>query len=401
LFARLSVFVGGCTLQAAEAVCDAELGALESLVDKSLLHRSGDRYWMLETIREFAAERLGESGDAEERRRLHAEHFAELVETLEPRLRTSRHLDTVDRLETEKPNFVRAIEWAIEADPELALDLFGRLKHVWWDRGREGWILAPRVLAAAQERPTIARASALHAASGLAWTYGELEQAVSLEEHAVAIYEELGNTHGSGTALVFLGLLYKAIDRDDGRETLEQGLVRLQAAGDEYGIANAMGNLSDFALQDGDFAAATRWGEQSAARAREHGFELIEAMATCNQTVALVHQADPRALESARSALRLCARTHMHVWIGNTLFLVAAGMAADEPRRAAVLLGAAEAELQGARLAPAERAVYEQAMTTARQAVGVPAFEQSFEEGRMLGRDAALELGLGSGDSPA
>jgi non-specific serine/threonine protein kinase len=154
LFARLSVFVGGCSLQAAEAVCDAEPDALESLVDKSLLHHSGDRYWMLETIREFAAERLEGSRDAEERRRRHAEHFAGLVERLEPRLRTSRHLEAVDRLDTEKPNFVRAIEWAIEADPELALDLFGRLKHVWWDRGREGWILAPRVLAAAQERPT-------------------------------------------------------------------------------------------------------------------------------------------------------------------------------------------------------------------------------------------------------
>jgi hypothetical protein len=91
----------------------------------------------------------------------------------------------------------------------------------------------------------------------------------------------------------------------------------------------------------------------------------------------------------------------MHVWIGNTLFLVAAAMAADEPRRAAVLLGAAEAELQGTRLAQAERAVYEQAMTTAGQAAGVPAFEQSFEEGRMLGRDAAIALGLGSGGSPA
>jgi hypothetical protein len=87
----------------------------------------------------------------------------------------------------------------------------------------------------------------------------------------------------------------------------------------------------------------------------------------------------------------------MHLWIGNTLFLVAAAMAADEPRRAAVLLGAAEAELQGARLGPAERAVYDQAMTTARQALGAPAFEQSFEEGRTLVRDAAVELGLGSG----
>ena len=356
---------------------------------------------MLETIREFAAERLEEPGEAEARRRRHAEHFAELVDRLEPGLRTSRHSETVNRLETEKPNFVRAVEWAVESDPELALDLFGRLKHMWWDRGREGWILAPRVLAAAQARPTIARASALHTASGLAWTYGELEQAVSLEEQAAAIYEELGDSRRVGTALVFLGLLYKEIGRDDGRETLEQGLVRLQAAGDEYGIANAMGNLSDLALQDGDFVAAARWGEQAAARAREHGFELIAALATCNQSVALVHRGDPRALETARSALRLCARTNMHLWIGNTLFLVAAATAADDPRRAAVLLGAADAELQGARLAQAERAVYEQAMAAARQAVGVPAFERSFEEGRMLGRDAAVDLGLGSSDSPA
>ena len=225
---------------------------------------------------------------------------------------------------------------------------------MWWDRGREGWILAPRVLAAAQERPTIARASALHAASGLAWTYGELEQAVSLEEQAVAIYEELGKPTEAEPRWCFSACSTKRSTEmmvGDARA----GPRPLQAAGDEYGVANAMGNLSDFALQDGDFAAATRWGEQSAARAREHGFELIEAMATCNQTVALVHQADPCALETARSALRLCARTNMHLWIGNTLFLVAAAMAADEPRRAAVLLGAAEAELQGARLAPAEK----------------------------------------------
>jgi hypothetical protein len=88
----------------------------------------------------------------------------------------------------------------------------------------------------------------------------------------------------------------------------------------------------------------------------------------------------------------------MHVWIGNCLFLVAATIATIEPRRAAVLLGAAEAELESARTDQAETAVYENATTAARAALGTTAFEESMEEGRMLGRDAAVDLALGSSD---
>jgi len=91
----------------------------------------------------------------------------------------------------------------------------------------------------------------------------------------------------------------------------------------------------------------------------------------------------------------------MHLWIGNCLFLVAAAIAADNPRRAAMLLGAAEAELQGARLDPAEKAVYENATTAVRTALGTAAFEQSMEEGRVLDRDAAVKLALGSSDERA
>jgi len=91
----------------------------------------------------------------------------------------------------------------------------------------------------------------------------------------------------------------------------------------------------------------------------------------------------------------------MHVWIGNSLFLVAAAVAGEDPRRAAVLLGAAEAELQGARLAPAETAVYEDATTAARAALGADAFEHSMEEGRVLGGDAAVKLALGPSDERA
>jgi predicted ATPase/class 3 adenylate cyclase len=399
LFRRLGVFAGSFDLEAAEAVGGGDLDTLASLVDKSLLLPAGEgRFAILHVLREYARGRLEAAGEMHSASLAHVVHYLRLVERTEPELRTSRHTEAIDRLEADRANFVRAIEWAVENEPELALDLFGKLRHLWWDRGREGWVLAQRVLAAASAGPTPAHAAALHAAAGLAWAYGDLERAVSLDEQALEIYERLDDPIRSGNALVFLGTLYQAVGRADGRETLERGLARLQAGGDEYGTTIAMGNLSHLALEDGDLATATLLSEQVVARAREHGFELIEAMATCNQAVALIHEEDPRAGATALSALRLCARTNMHLWIGNCLFVAAAAIAAEDPRRAAVLLGAAEVELQGARLAPAETAVYENATKAARSALGPIAFEQSLEEGRLLGRDAAVALALGSGD---
>jgi hypothetical protein len=198
----------------------------------------------------------------------------------------------------------------------------------------------------------------------------------------------------SATALVFLGPLHQALGREDGRALIERGLERLRAAGDDYGVAIATGNLGDFAFQAGDYAEAALLSGEAAAKAREHGFEVIEAMGTCNQTMALVHESDPSAAETARSALGLCARTGMHLWIGNTLYLLAAAIADAEPRRAAALLGASEAQLQGARMSPAETAVYERAGATARAALGDAVFEEALEEGRLLTRDQAVELGL-------
>jgi predicted ATPase len=399
LFRKLGVFAGSFDLEAAEAVGGGDLDTLASLVDKSLLLPAGEgRFAMLHVLREYARGRLEAVGGMRSASLAHVVHYLRLIERIEPELRTSQHTETIDRLEADHANFVGAIEWAVENEPELALDLFGKLRHLWWDRGREGWVLAQRVLAAPPAQATAKRAAALHAASGLAWAYGELERAVSLDEQALAIYEQLDDPLRSGKALVFLGTLYQAVGRADGRETIERGLARLQAAGDEYGATIAMGNLSHFALEDGEFVTAALLSEQVASRAHEHGFEHIEAMATCNRAVALSHEDDPRAGATALSALRLCAQTNLHLWIGNSLFLVAAAIGADEPRRAAVLLGAAEAELQGARMDPAETAVCEKAKSAVRAALGATALEESLEEGRTLGRDAAVELALGSGE---
>lgn len=402
LFRRLGVFAGTFDLDAAEAVGDGNLDALAALVDKNLLGRDGDgRFTMLQVLREYARSRLDDAGETHDASQAHALHYRNLIERIEPGLKSSRRHELIDRLEADHANFVRAIEWALEVDnTELALDLFGKLRSVWFDRGqREGWALAQRVLAASPARRTTARGVALGGAAPLALAY-DVDQAVSLAEQALEMFVELDDSVRIANISVLLGNLYQAIGRPGGRNMLEDGLRTLQACGDEYGATIARANLSDLALQEGDFVAAARLAEQAAAQAREHAFEDLEGTATFNHAVALVLASDPGAAEIGCSALWLAARTKLQLWIGMSLFAVAAAVAGGDPRRAAVLLGAAETELQDAHLPPVETAVYEMATATSRDAIGTDSFEELLEEGRLLTREAAVELGLATGDGP-
>ena len=148
LFARLAVFAGGCTLEAAEAICGADVDAIASLVDKSLLRRTGDRYWMLETIREFAAERLDELADAPSLRDRHAAWYVELGERARPELRAREARDVARaarRRAREPPGGARAP--ARERDADGALRLAGAIWPYWQTRGH--WTEGRRYLAAA------------------------------------------------------------------------------------------------------------------------------------------------------------------------------------------------------------------------------------------------------------
>ena len=121
LFSRLSVFSGGCTLDAAENVCDAGLDTLPSLVDKSLVRFTNGRYWMLETIREFATDALAASPDAETLGRRHAEHYLRLALEAEPELSGPAQALWFDRLGEEHDNLRAALDWSLTSDPEIGL----------------------------------------------------------------------------------------------------------------------------------------------------------------------------------------------------------------------------------------------------------------------------------------
>jgi predicted ATPase len=146
LFARLAVFVGGWTLEGSEAVCDvgdevAVLQQISALVDKSLVQQRGSiqhepRFTMLETVREYALERLEESGELERLRRRHASYFLELAEEEERASRGPLQRAWLDRLETEHDNLRASLEWSLtsQGDTELGLQLTGALSQFWYVR---------------------------------------------------------------------------------------------------------------------------------------------------------------------------------------------------------------------------------------------------------------------------
>jgi predicted ATPase/DNA-binding SARP family transcriptional activator len=155
---RLSVFVGGFREDAARQVCGLSREALDDplagLVDKSLVHMDGDRYRMLDTVRAFCAERLGDSGEEERLRRAHASYFCDFAQEADPRLRGGEQLEWLSLLAAEHGNLHAALRWSVGADPALALALVAALSWYWWLRGRiEGARLAARLLEAIGASP--------------------------------------------------------------------------------------------------------------------------------------------------------------------------------------------------------------------------------------------------------
>nr|MDQ3356660.1 adenylate/guanylate cyclase domain-containing protein [Actinomycetota bacterium] len=206
LFARLAVFGGGCTLETSEEVVDADLDVLGSLVDKSLVRHSEERYSMLETIRGFAVERLDQSGEGDVLRRRHAEHFLALAEAAYPHLRGDPK-EWLDRLTREHDNLRAALD-RLEAagETQLALQLAGALWKFWNMRGYvpEGRRRLEDALAVDQ-RPTPVRARALNGATGMALEGGDTASGRAWAEEALALHRELGDAWGIANSRYLLG----------------------------------------------------------------------------------------------------------------------------------------------------------------------------------------------------
>ncbi len=324
LFGRLSVFGGGFTLEAAEDVCGDEgiepagvLDSLSRLVDQSLVVSSGSgqaRFRMLETLRRYAGERLGESGTAGRLQRRHAEYFLRLAERAEPMLRGPQQAAWLRALEPDRENFGAAIDWAFRADPDVAVRLTSALAYFWLIGRRRSEVrqrLAEAVDIAPGASPAY-RARALMWAALLADVEGKAEEAVAqareayeLSTHAAddwwlalceaifgmalglhgqagqggelleagrARFRKVGDTWGTAIAGVFLGYVLAVTAQHERATALaRESLEGFRAAGDQWGQTMALELLGLLARGQGAFADAVGVYEEALGVVRDLG----------------------------------------------------------------------------------------------------------------------------------
>jgi predicted ATPase len=282
LFGRLSVFRGGCTLEAAEKVADADLDVLQALVEKSLLRHTDERFWMLETIREYASERLEDSGEAGELRRGHAEHFLALAEEAEPHVKEALGGggEWLDRLDRELDNLRAALEsLAASGETEPVLRLAGALSDFWAGKEHvpEGLRRLETALRA-DERPTAARAKALNGAAELAAISGDPTTMGLRAEEALELHRGLGDPRGAAESMQQIGYAVGEGGDWTRAQLLLQESVRLfRDLGDEHWALWTTRTLAWAYAESGDLDRARALYEDGLRRARALDGKPIEA----------------------------------------------------------------------------------------------------------------------------
>ena len=261
LFQRLAVFVGGCTLEAAEAVTNADgtldvFGGLEGLVEHSLLRQEtgpgGEpRFAMLETIREYGRERLGQSGEEAEMRRAHAAFFLALVEAAEAPLLGPQQLIWLDRLEAEHDNLRAALEETAEGGrPSEFLAFAVHCWRFWWPRGywTEARMWLERANAQGEDVPTSDRAEALRALGLIADATGDQLRGRALLEESRKRFQDLGDRHGEWKTLLDLSLHWASRDYSEAGQYAERALAVARASGDPVMVARSLNRLGNWQL---------------------------------------------------------------------------------------------------------------------------------------------------------
>jgi predicted ATPase len=403
LFARLAVFRGGSTLEAAESVADADLDTLQSLVDKSLLRHTDDRFRMLETIRDYAAERLEASGEAGETRWRHAEHFLALAEEAYPNLKGSPKL-WLDLLDAEQDNLRVALDgFEAASESQLALRLAGALYRYWYMRGHvaEGWHRLDRLLGA-DERPTAARARALVGSAVMAANGNDLAMGRLRAEEALALHRTLGDTWGAAYSTYMLG--YLATEESDwakAQPLFEESLRAFRELGDEHYVLLSTDGLAWISEELGDTERSRELHEDVLHRARAQSDEIVVAVQLFQlATLAFDDGRVQDALAMLKEALGINRDHDMPEGIVENLCIFAKFLAAQGRAEMAVqLMSRAEVlrdEIGGTSSWVAEMNV--KTLATIRAQLDDAAFAEAWEQGRALTVDEAIALAL---DTPA
>ena len=404
LFRRMAVFAPSATLDAAETICDADLDTLESLVLKNLLRRwESGRFGMLETIREYAVERLDESTEADERRERHARYYLALAES------ASLTGDSVGEqrhwlVDPERDNVRAALAWTLDHDRELGLRLYVALENWWATRAaREGRNWGASLLEGASDIPLEVRAAALRVFGGMTNMTGDLPLSEQLWAESLAAYRTLGHERGIATLLHRLATAAGARgDWARARALAEESLEQHRREGFPKGETQALTMLAAVARVDGDLERAYALLGEAAPLAEVSGFRWwLGGVLGTMAAVALDLARIPAAKTHARDALAVFQQIRDARGVLYALELLAATEVLEgRSRRAGVLWGADERERERAPVPRSFHGAFATIIEPERVLGQANAeFEDGRAEGRLLALDDAVALALADGAS--
>jgi predicted ATPase/DNA-binding SARP family transcriptional activator len=426
LFATCAVFAGGCTLGALEAVSadptdgaaarDASgdvggdggedvLDSVDSLVGQSLLRRhetcGGLRFFMLQTIRDFAGELLDASPAAALTRRRHAEYYLRLAGEGAAGLAGARQEDWLVRLTAERDNFRAALTWSAgeHGDPGTALGLAGALTRFWEMTGGleegEQWLESALQMGAGQ--PPELLQPVFTGAGTVAWAKGDHVRATELHQRALGLARETGNRAAEAFALNNLGV--QALDRLDfpAAKALYEEAQAIAASIDEPLIgAMVKHNLGESLTRQADLAGAAAMYREALDVFRAHGNTWYVAGTLRGLAGTALRQGDHGyARDALRESVELATQLGANLWIAEDLEALSALAQADgDPARAVVLLGTAEQVRRriGIPVEELEREEWEHLAGSLRDQLGDDAFTGSWAEGQQLSVPEAMGL---------
>ncbi len=403
LFARLAVFRGGCTLEAAEQVAGAALDALQSLVDKSLLRHSEERFWMLETIREYAAERLGQGGENEAIRDRHLDHFVELTERAYGE-RIAAESSWFPTVSSEHDNIRAALDWARVGRPGAEVQLAAAVAPYWFLQGHVREV--HERLADSLSRYKVGDQLRARALTQLGKIDPRAPEARAQLEEALRLWREAGDPLGEALALEAIGdtHLY-AGEYPPARRAFEQSLaVRREARAPELEGVAALGGLCQLLVAAGEIERVEPMAQELYELGSRHGNrdtqgDGLHYLADCPLIAGDYAKAEKR----YRRALAH-ARTSGFVAQCPTELLGVAMSAAGQRdhERAVRLAAAAYAEREALGLRPGNPAhwwirLQEQHIGGARAQLGPDEAEKAERAGREAAFDAVLDEVLGTG----
>lgn len=400
LFARLAVFAGSFSLAAAEEVCEASVDALSALVDLSLLKViGGDRFLLLETIREYAGERLAEMHNGGERRRRHAAFFAAQAEEAYSN-RIDAEAEWAARLELDHDDLRAALDWLATTEPSSELPLAGALGWFWLSHSHleEGARRLERALArVTATSPAAARA--LTAAGALAGQTGRGEEAKALFSRAIAQCRELGDDAELAAALDAFGWSsFFSGDDDQSLRAFEQGLELRRRLGDQAGETRALTGVCQLLVAQGQVDRAETLSRDLLDMSRASGdvrseHFALHFLADCALMRFDYPEAEERYRESLRAALALGDVVETSLEVQG----VAMAAAGEGDLARAARLGAAVEALWDSLGVVIDVAFWntllERHIRSARTQLG-PEGEAIWSEGRALAFDDAVKLAL-------